>query len=374
MSIRSFALMAILVFGGLFAKCQSETIEKLYVGTYTSEGAEGIYLCTFNLETGDISLDKIFRGIDNPSFLKVSANKKYLYVVSRTTEEVEKSGGFAIAYKIGKDGNLHFLNKQISNGGGPCHVDVSADGKFVAIATYFGGTTSVYPTNNDGSLLPASSILINKGSGIDKSRQDVAHAHSIKFSPFDGNIYSADLGTDQLNIYSLENGKLITEQQKFVKMKNGAGPRHFELHPNGANIYVINELNSTISVLERKDEIWSVLQNISTLPEGLNGESYCADIHFSKDGKFIYGSNRGHNSIAVFSVDVDSKMLEFKTTVSVEGDWPRNFAVSPSGKFMLVANQKSGNISVFKIHSKTGIPEFTGKGIKLPAPVCIEFL
>ncbi|NQU55269.1 MAG: lactonase family protein [Bacteroidetes bacterium] len=374
MNIRSLIVLVAFVLSGLFAKCQPQSNEKLYVGTFTSEGAEGIYLCDFNSETGDISLDKTFKGIDNPSFLKVSADKKYLYAVSRTTEDVEKSGGFAIAYKIEKNGNLHFVNRQISNGAGPCHIDVSPDGKFAAIATYSGGTTSVYPINGDGSLSPASSIIINKSSGSDKSRQDVAHAHSIKFSVFDGNIYSADLGTDQLNIYSLENGKLISAQQKFVKMKDGAGPRHFELHPNGEIIYVINELNSTITVLEKQNGTLIAIQDISTLPAGFNGESYCADIHLSKDGKFIYGSNRGHNSIAVFSVDADSNKLKFKETVSVEGDWPRNFTLSPNGKFMLVANQKRGNITVFKIHPKTGIPKFTGKEIKLPASVCLEFL
>ena len=371
--MRYLILFFLFVFATLLANSQNKNIQKLYVGTFTSEGAEGIYLCDFNSESGEISLDKIFKGIDNPSFLKVSNNKKYLYSVSRTTRVIEKSGGFVVAYKIGKNGTLHFLNKQISNGAGPCHIDVSPDGKFVAIATYGGGTTSLYQVRNDGGLMPATSVINNNlAENIDE--KTISHAHSIKFSPYDGRIYSADLGTDQLNIFSFENGDLIQGKQKFVKLTKGAGPRHFEIHTNGKIIYVINELNSTISVLKSEDGIWVEFQTISTLPPNFEGKSYCADIHISDDGKYLYGSNRGHNSIAVFTVDTELNKLTFKTTVGVEGDWPRNFTLSPDGKFMLVANQRSGNITVFEINKKTGIPEFTGIQIKLPAPVCLEFL
>jgi 6-phosphogluconolactonase len=368
-----YLLLIVLVFTTFLANSQNENIQKLYVGTYTSEGSEGIYLCDFNYESGELSLDKTFKGVDNPSFLKVSTDKKFLYSVSRTTPEIEKSGGFVIAYKIGKNGVLHFLNKQISNGAAPCHIDVSPDGKFAAIATYTGGTTSVYPINKNGCLQSASSVIDNN-STINENDKVVSHAHSIKFSPFDGKVYSADLGTDQLNIFSIEKGELKPDKQKFVKLEKGAGPRHFEFHPNGKVIYVINELNSTISVLKNESNVWSNIQNISTLPADFEGKSYCADIHISKDGKFLYGSNRGHNSIAVFNVDPNSNELTLKGTVSVEGDWPRNFVIAPNGKFMLVANQRSGNITIFKINTETGRPEFTGKEIKLPAPVCLEFL
>jgi len=368
-----YLLLIILAFTTFLAISQNENIQKLYVGTYTSEGSEGIYLCNFNSESGEISLDKTFKGVDNPSFLKVSTNKKYLYSVSRTTPEIEKSGGFVIAYKIGKNGTLHFLNKQISNGAAPCHIDVSPDGKFAAIATYSGRTTSVYPINESGSLQPASSIVDNNKT-LNVSEEVVSHAHSIKFSPFDGKVYSADLGTDQLNIFVNENGVLTPEKQNYVKLEKGAGPRHFEFGANGKIIYVINELNSTISVLKVESGVWNNIQNISTLPPDFEGKSYCADIHISNDGKYLYGSNRGHNSIAIFEINPSSNELTFKGTVLVEGDWPRNFVLSPNGKFMLVANQRSGNITIFKISSENGMPEFTGKDIKLPAPVCLEFL
>ncbi len=366
-------LFITLFFSGILLNAQENSLQKFYVGTFTSEGAEGVYFCSFNNETGDLKLENTFKAFDDPTFLKISPNKKYLYVVTRASAAVEKTGGFVVAYKIGEKGELHFLNKQAANGAGPCHVDVSPDGKFVAIATYNGGTTSLYPVHEDGSLAEASTVIANTGSGPDKERQAEPHAHSIQFSRFGNQVFSADLGTDQLNIFYLEGSELKTIGQPYVKMTPGAGPRHFEYHPTEDVIYVINELNSTVTSLKQKNSKWEVFQNISALPKDFKGDSYCADIHISEDGKYLYGSNRGHNSIAVFEVNKDDQTLKFKEAVSVEGNWPRNFSLSPDGKWMLVANQKSGDITVFKINSD-GIPVFTGKKLKLPAPVCIDFL
>ncbi len=343
---------------------------KFYVGAYTSAGAEGIYLCSFSPETGDIKLERSFNGIENPSFVKLSPNKNFLYSVS----EAGDKGSFIYSYKVEGNFDLTLLNKQSSNGNGPCHVDVSADGKFVATATYGGGTTSLYPVSKNGSLQEASSVNVNKGTSINEKRQNKPHAHSVKFSPYNNQVYSADLGTDHLDIYKLENGELKKSNPSFVKLPAGAGPRHFDFHPKKELIYVINELNSSISALRKGSSGWEVAQNISTLPKDFTGVSYCADIHVSKNGNFVYASNRGHNSIAVFSVSKRDQKLKSTGTVSVEGNWPRNFGLIPGGKWMLVANQKSNDITVFKINSKTGIPEFTGKKLSLPSPVCIEFL
>lgn len=372
--MKNIILFYLVLSASLAVNGQQQKIQKFYVGTFTTEGADGIYLCDFNTQTGEISLNETFKGFDDPSFLKISPNRKYLYVVTRANETVEKSGGYVGAYQIKENGIIHFLNKQVSNGTGPCHVDVSPDGKYVAIATYNGGTTSLYPVNADGSLKPATSVIVNHGSGPNKERQEQPHAHSIKFSPFSNQVFSADLGTDQLNIFSLIGDQLKQEGQKFVKLAPGAGPRHFEFHPNGKVIYVISELNSTVTALRNVDGEWKIFQALSSLPKDFKGTSYCADIHISKDGKYLYGSNRGHNSVTVFSIDQDSQKLTFKTSVDIHGNWPRNFALTPDGNFMLVANQRSGNITVFKINKETGIPEFTGKEIKLPSPVCIDFL
>ena len=351
----------------------SEDWEKLYVGTFTSEGAEGIYLCNFNRKTGDIRLETTFKAIDDPSFLRLSADKKYMYVAGRSENEIEESGGYIYAYKVEQNGRISFLNKQVSHGQDPCHVDVSPDGKFVAVANYSGGTTVLFPVGADGKVQPAATVFQNKGSGPDKSRQSSPHTHSVKFSPFGNEVFSADLGTDQLLTFRLENGKLVQAGQKFAEIPEGSGPRHFDFHPSGKILYVINELNSTVSVLEKVDEKWKVIQNIFSLPDDFEGESYCADVHVSNNGKFLYGSNRGHNSIAVFSIGENNGMLTFQGTVSTEGNWPRNFVLSPDNQFLLAANQRSGNITVFKINSETGFPEFTGKQIQLPAPVCLEF-
>lgn len=356
-------VISTLIFG------QENSHQKFYVGTYTSAGAKGIYLCSFNTTSGDIKVEKSFSGIENPSFLKLSPNKNFLYAVS----EAGDKGSFVYAYKVEDDKNLALLNKQTSNGNGPCHVDVSGDGKFVAAATYGGGTTSLYPVSENGSLGRASTVMVNSGTSVEEKRQNKPHAHSIKFSTRNDLIYSADLGTDQLDIYQLENGKMKKSSTPFVKLPAGSGPRHFDFHPKKELIYVINELNSSISAVQQVYGSWKVVQNISTLPTDFDGESYCADIHISKDGKFLYGSNRGHNSIAVFEIESNFN-LKLLNTVPVEGNWPRNFGLTPDGKWMLVANQKSNDITVFRINTETGMPKFTGKKLSLPSPVCIEFL
>lgn len=372
--MKKIILFYLLIFASFAVMGQKSEIQKFYVGTFTTEGAEGIYLCDFNPGTGEIKLDETFKGFTDPSFLKISPNRKYLYVATQVGEAVEKSGGYVSAYEIEKNGNLHFLNKQVSNGAGPCHVDVSQDGKFVVIAAYDAGTTSLYPVNNDGTLRPATSVIINHGSGPVADRQGQPHAHSIKFSPYSNQVFSADLGTDQFNIFTHEGDKLVQHGQKFVKMAPGAGPRHFDFYPNGKVIYVISELNSTVTAIRNEGGEWKIFQVLSTLPKDFKGTSYCADIHISKDAKYLYGSNRGHNSITVFRIDPGSQKLTFETNVDTHGNWPRNFALTPDGKFMLVANQRSGNITVFKMNKETGIPEFTGKEVKLPSPVCIDFL
>jgi 6-phosphogluconolactonase len=372
--MKEIIVFIVLIISVLGIYGQPAKTQQFYVGTFTSEGAKGIYLCDFNNEMGEISLKETFTGIDNPSFLKVSPDKKYLYVVNRAPKEIEPSGGFVSAYEIAKNGTLKFLNKQLSHGADPCHVDVSPDGKLVAIANYGGGNTAMYPVAENGSLLPASSIIKNEGSSVNPSRQTKPFAHSIQFSPFGNQVFSADLGTDQLNIFTLNGNKLVQPGQKFVKLEPGAGPRHFDFHPDGDVIFVINELNSTITTLKKAGESWEKFQTVSTLPAEFKEASFCADIHVSTDGKYVYGSNRGHNSIAVFQVDGSTEQLKSVGFVPVEGNWPRNFAISPNGNYLLVANQRSGNITVFKINKQTGMPEFTGKQIQIPAPVCIEFL
>lgn len=352
---------------------QQKDMQKFYVGTYTTEGAKGINLCSLNSETGELTLINTFEGVPNPSFVRLSPDRKALYAVSETAE-TEGTPGSIYSFRVGKNGELTGLNKQLSGGDWPCQVDVSPDGKFAGVANYGSGTFSLFKVNKDHSLSEAVKTIQNEGTGPDKDRQSGPHAHSVKFSPFTDEIFNADLGTDHLNICHLKNGTMVQEGQEFVKLAPGAGPRHFDFSPNGKAIFVISELNSTVSVLHKLSNNWEVVQSISTLPANFKGESYCADIHLSKDGKFLYGSNRGHNSVAIFKVDEKDQTLEMLGTVPVEGNWPRNFGITPDGKWLLVANQRSSNITVFKVNTDDGSIVYSGKQIKLPAPVCIEFL
>lgn len=357
----------------LSVHAQNQSESTLFAGTFTSEGAEGIYVCRFDNQSGKLSLQKVFKGIDNPSFLTLSPDRQYLYAVTRPAAAVEPSGGYVQSYRIDAENDLHFINKQVSNGADPCHIDITTDGKKVAIATYGGGTVSVYQVSPNGSLNKADITINNTGSGPNKQRQTAPHAHSVLFTPDDKQLFSADLGTDKISIFDVSDGKIISANQSYLALEPGAGPRHITFHPDARTLYVINELNSTITVFRKSRKKWKQQQAISTLPDDFTGESFCADIHVSPDGQYLYGSNRGHNSIAVFAIDNKTKKLSLKTTVHTEGDWPRNFTISPDGKFLLAANQRSGNVTVFKLNAETGVPEFTGNELKIPAPVCLVF-
>jgi len=365
-----FQAVGIMLCFNVFA--QKPVTDRLWVGTFTSEGAEGIYLCSFEPSTGIISQERVFKAVDNPNFLCKSPDGNYLYVVSRAPTAIDPSGGSVMAYRINSAGNLEFLNKQSSHGNDPCHVAVSPDGKWVAIANYGGGSVAVYPVNSDGSLQPSSSLVKHRGSGPHPTRQRAPYAHSVRFSNDGKLLFAADLGTDQLLMYTLDQltGIIAPASQPFVALPPGSGPRHFVFTSDEKFIYVANELNSTVSVIEKTNGQYRLKQTLSTLPAGFKGNSFCADIHLSPDQKFVYVSNRGHQSIAVFNRSSDGGLV-FNTTVYVQGDWPRNFTVHPQGKYMLVANQRSNNIAVFEL--RQGIPVFTGHEISLPSPVCLVF-
>jgi 6-phosphogluconolactonase len=359
----------ILVFVG---NSQNHKDALFYVGTFTSGAAEGIYLCGFDASTGNVTLSEVYKGVDNPNFLRKSPDGKYLYAVTRSPGAVDPLGGSVNAYRITQRGRLEFINKQSSLGNGPCYVDISPDGRWLAIANYGGGSVVVYPLSEDGAIMPSSSLVKHRGSGPHPTRQKTAYAHSIRFSKDGNTLYAADLGIDQLLIYQLdkETGMLTPARQPHVAMPPGSGPRHFVFTSNEDVCYVANELNSTISVLESKNGILEVIQTLSTLPTGFKNENSVADIHLSRDEKFVYVSNRGHQSLAVFERTSDGKLIH-RQNVPVQGDWPRNFAIDPSGKYLLVANQNSNNITVFEL--RNGVPVFTGNEINLPSPVCIEF-
>ncbi|WP_298364860.1 lactonase family protein [uncultured Lutibacter sp.] len=329
----------------------------LYVGTFTNENSEGIYSYSFNTKTGEISNEKLVAKIENPSFISFSSDKKFMYAVNR-----DSKNEFANAFSVSNNGDLNLINKVGSNGKGPCHVQLNKSNTKLVVSNYGGGTISLYDINKNGSLNEAFQVL-DHNLPEDKSR-----AHSAKF--LKNSLFIADLGRDFLAHYN-ENKNLFKLKENY-KMKDGAGPRHFEISKKGKYIYVINELNATVSVLKKTKKTYTNIQDISTLRADYSGKNSCADIHLSKNEQFLYGSNRGENSIVVFKRNKKDGTLEKIQSISVHGDWPRNFSLSPDGNFMLVANRKSNNISVYNVNKISGKLSFL-QSFESKTPVCLLF-
>ena len=367
---------------GIFISFPEQTKTKeliVYVGTYTSGDSEGVYICRLDLSTGKLTLVKTVKGLVNPSFLAIDPQHRYLYSVDEVRKFEGGSGGAVSAFSINrKTGDLTFLNQQQTRGAAPCHLSVDKSGKFVLTANYRGGNVSVFPILSDGKLGAMTDFVQHHGSGLDPQRQNAPHAHSIIMDPSNRYAFAADLGIDKIMIYKFDTtkGKLIPNDESSVKLKPGAGPRHFTFHPNGKYAYVINELNSTITAFlydETHGRLKEV-QTVSTLPEDFSGKNTCADIHVSPSGKFIYGSNRGHDSIVIFAIDTQTGKLTYVGHEPTQGRIPRNFAIDPTGTFLLAENQKSNNIVTFRINLQTGKLNSTGNVIEIPSPVCIKMI
>lgn len=363
----------------------------MYIGTYTRreshvEGkSAGIQVCKFDTTTGEITYVDVATGVTNPSFLAIHPMGRYLYSVSEMNERIEgrPAGGIASFRIDAESGALSALNMQPSGGTGPCHVIVDATGKFVLAANYASGGVVVLPIQEDGSLGPLTDYVQHEGSSINPQRQQEPHAHSINLDASNKYALVPDLGIDKVLIYEFDakNGKLKPNSaQPWARTKSGAGPRHLDFHPNQRFVYVGNELDSTIVVFEfdaRKGTLKEI-QTLSTLPDGYEEsgaeKSYVADVHVHPNGKTVYVSNRGHDSIASFAVDAESGELTATGYASTQGSYPRNFALDPAGNFLVAANQNSDDIYVYTIQAKTGNLDVTPHNIEIPTPVCIKFL
>jgi len=357
----------------------SDKTHTIYIGTYTSGESEGIYKCSFNINTGKLSGLKLVAKRTNPSFLAISPDKKTLFCVNETMTYNDKPGGSVSAFRISHENDsLLFINEQPSMGGAPCHIITENTGKFLLAANYMGGNVAVYPIAKDGSIAEYSSIIQHEGSGKNLDRQEAAHAHSVILGPEDKYVYVSDLGIDKIMIYRLdkEKGLLTPAIIPWAKLEPGAGPRHFTFHPDGEYAYGINELNSTITSFRynNMDGSLTEIQTISTLPDNFDGMNSCADIHITPSGEYLYGSNRGHNSIVCYSIDKSTGKLTLNSFESTRGETPRNFSLDPSGNYLLVANQNTNTIVSFKIDSKSGTLNFTNHILNVPSPVCIKFL
>lgn len=344
-----------------------------FVGTYTGGGSEGIYTLRMDPQTGALQQVGVTSGIENPSFLALHPSMGYLYAVQETQDSHA-----VVAFAVNREtGALAEIGRQSSGGAHPCHLTIDPTGSLVIVANYSGGSIAVLPVLEDGSIAPASQIVRHQGRGPDLTRQEGPHAHSVTIDPTGTRVLAADLGIDRIMVYRIdrERGVLVPSDPPFVAVAPGAGPRHLAFHPSGRYSFVANELNSTVTAFLYDTETGAMahLQTISTLPDSWDGSSTCADIHVHPSGRFLYASNRGHDSIVCYSVDPVSGCLTLIGIEPAGGKTPRNFAIEPGGRYLYVANQDTGNIVQFSIDPESGELSPTGHEIQIPAPVCLVF-
>ena len=354
----------------------------VYVGTYTKQpegSGKGIYGYHYDSASGQLVSIGLAAETTNPSFLAVHPNRAFLYAVNEVTHYKGQSSGVVSAFAIDhKTGKLKLLNEVSSRGSDPCYVVVDQTGKFVLVANYTGGNVAVFPILEGGGLGEASAFVQHTGHGTNPQRQEGPHAHYINLSADNRFAVAADLGLDEILIYRFDptKGTLTASDPKFVSLNAGAGPRHFGFSPNGKFAYAINEMQSTVTAFSYDADRGQLhsLQTISTLPKDFAGANDDAEIQVHPSGKFLYASNRGHDSIAVFAIDESKGTLTALQYVSTQGKVPRNFEIDPTGSRLFVANQKSDNIVIFRIDPKTGRLAPTGDVLHVPAPVCVKFV
>ncbi len=351
----------------------------VYIGTYANRDEDGIHIYQLDPKTGALTRIAGVQGIKNPSFQAIHPNRRFLYSVSESQDFEGKRSGSVSAFAIDEEtGGLTFMNAEPTMGSGPCHLIVDHSGENVLVANYGSGSLSVHPVQSNGRVDVAHNLIQHTGSSV-HPRQKSPHAHCINNDANDRFVVSADLGLDKVLIYRFnrKNSSLTpNSHMAAVSVKPGAGPRHFAFHPNNRFGYVINELNSTVTAFSFDPDLGrlSTIQDISTLPEEFGGENTTAEVFVSPDGRFLYGSNRGHHSIVVFSIDPESGELARVSHHSTQGEQPRNFGIDPTGSFLLAANQRSGNVVVFRIDRTTGKLSPTGDSLQLKKPVCVTFL
>lgn len=349
----------------------SDSPIRLIAGTYTEKGQKGLFIFDLNREEGIYKVVSECDAGPNPSYFCMSKDNRFIYASNEEGQfkGVKGGGVTALSYDAGTGTAKKIGDLPVPNGG-PAFIAISPGDDYLFLANYSGGSVAVVKLSKSGIPVSVTDTIIYKAG---KGR--VSHAHMVSFDPSGKRVYVTDLGLDRVVIYDFDavSGKLKQIPDGIAELPAGSGPRHFVFTPDGSRMYVICELNSTISFFNAgKDGSLKLVQTVSALAEDFKGKSYCADIHLGKDGKFLYGSNRGENTIVIFKIGPDGK-LTLAGRNSCGGDWPRNFVIDPSGKYLLVGNQNSGNISMFRIDEKTGLLSGPPKDYKITAPVCLKF-
>ena len=351
-------------------------IQYMLVGTYTNGGkSEGIYIYRYNPNKNEATQVSIAKGIENPSYLAISKDQKFVYAVN---ENHGDKGGEISAFVLDKTkGELVFLNKQQTGGDDPCYVTVDSTGKNVIVANYSGGNIAVFKTNADGSLQPAVQTISHDGYGVNVARQEMPHPHSVVLSPDEKFLFVANLGNDRLYRYAFNANDaanpLTALEPPYYEVPDGSGPRHFTFHPNGKFAYLLNELSGSIIVYEYNNGTLKEIQTIVSDNTNSKADKGSADIHITPDGRFLYTSNRATaNDIAMFKISSDGKLAE--NGHQAVGMHPRNFMIDPSGRFLLVANRDSNNIQVFIINKNFGILQDSNTKIDVPQPACLKMV
>jgi 6-phosphogluconolactonase len=384
LSLRPIALMLTLVLSSFFAiaaPAENQGKYLFYVGTYTEEGgkSKGIYAFRYDAKTSEITPLGLAAETTNPSWVAVHPNGRFLYAVNEVQNYKGPNSGGVSAFSIDRaTGKLTFLNEVPSRGADPCYISVDKTGKYVLVANYTGGSLAVFPVLADGKLGEASSFVQHSGHGTNPERQEGPHVHSVDLSADNRFAMVDDLGLDELLVYKFDSakGSVAPNDPSFTKLSPGSGPRHFALRPDGKFAYVISEMGHTVTVFSNDGASgkFQTVQTITTLPKGFTGRNDDAEIQVHPSGKFLYASNRGDDSIAIYAIDEAKGTLTQLAIVPTGGKEPRSFEIDPTGTLLFAANQKSDSIVVFRIDPKTGQLTPTGKVLDVGAPVCVKFL
>jgi len=361
---------------GFYVEEDRDTAMHVYFGSYTQDRDEGIFQGRLDLDTGGLTVAGGFGGATDPSFLTLHPNGRFLYAVAESGAD-DGAAAFAIDAETG---GLTRLNAETTAGRGACHIALDPAGTTAVVSYYGSGSVASFPIRDDGTLGPVASSVQHQGSSVDPQRQTGPHAHSTRVTADGRFAVTADLGLDQLRVYRLDpgTGELTPHTPAAFDLHPGAGPRHFTLHPTLPTAYIINELDATMTTaaFDAKAGTFTTLQTLSTLPADYpdHGRRSTAEVVVHPNGKFLYGSNRGHDSLVIYAIDPIHGRLSLIGFQPSGGKEPRNFNIDPTGRWLLAANQNSDDVQVFRVDPQTGRLTAVGKPVAVPRPVCVKFL